>query len=103
MIEMANRILRNTPIDARAQTVAALCFWKITQYSKLYRDCFDMNDYCKSYEKLLAENIKYKYIYSCFDVTCDTIKKLYNNSIKDKFYSLILPNWEGRVEMSTKR
>ena len=54
MLEMCNRVCLSSRVDSRPGTVAALCFWKVCQFSKRYEKRIDLANVCRNHEKLVA-------------------------------------------------
>ncbi len=95
MIETCDTIQRLAESDIRINTIAALAFWKVTEYSANYTGKFTLNDFCKSHEKMQQEDpkIKISEIQKYFDVTPDNVRKVFKESIKHKFSPRLLPDF----------
>lgn len=99
MIEMCERIVNAGELDVRINTIAAIAFWKVCEYSLLYREKISLADICKNHEKMQEENIKTSEIQKCFDVTPENVRKVFKESIRPQFITRYLPNWDGRVSL----
>ena len=98
MLEMCDRITKLGQLDLRLNTLAAICFWKFCEHSVTYQNIYvNLGDFCKNHEKMLEEKIRRGQILKCFDVTPENVRKVYKESIADKFYAVYLPDWNGRV------
>ena len=99
MIEMCDNIQAAVDSDIRINTIAALAFWKVCQYSALYKDKFTLSDFCKNHEKLEEEGAKVPVIQSFFDVTPDNVRKVFKEHVKPVFGPKLLPAFEGRLSI----
>lgn len=50
---MSERIKASGLFDIRNNTIAAIAFWKVCEYSKLYSDQISLNECCKNHEKMI--------------------------------------------------
>lgn len=102
MIEMADRIVNAAELDVRTNTIAAIAFWKVCEYSIHYKDRITLNEICKNHDKMQEENVKPSDIQKCFDVTPENVRKVFKESILPQFLQKYLPNWDGRVPLKEK-
>ena len=96
---MCDNIQAAVHSDIRINTVAALAFWKVCEYSSAYKDKFVLNDFCKNHEKLEEEGAKVPVIQGYFDVTPDNVRKVFKEHVKPVFGPKIMPNFEGRLPL----
>ena len=96
---MCDNIQAAVHSDIRINTVAALAFWKVCEYSSAYKDKFVLNDFCKNHEKLEEEGAKVPIIQGYFDVTPDNVRKVFKEHVKPVFGPKIMPNFEGRLPL----
>lgn len=80
-------------MDVRINTIAAIAFWKVCEYSALYRSSFSLMDICKNHDKMQEDNAKTSDIQKCFDVTPENVRKVFKESIKSQLFSRYLPQW----------
>ena len=100
MVEMCDNIATNSAPDIRINTIAALAFWKVCEYSEMYAGKVQLQDFCKSHEKMQEEeNAPVSEIQKYFDVTHDNVRKVFKEAIRSQFPGKYLPNWKGRVAM----
>ena len=100
MVEMCENISNNATPDTRINTIAALAFWKVCEYSDRYQGKFTLLDFCKIHEKMQEEeNAPISRMQEYFDVTPDNVRKVFKEAIKAQFFAKYLPNWQGRVPL----
>ena len=58
MIEMCENIQNVLESDSRINTVAAMAFWKVCEYSPLYAGKVTLTDFCKNHDRLEEEKAK---------------------------------------------
>ena len=89
MLDMCRNIQSKTNLDARPQTVAAIVFWKICQFSSRYYKRIVLEKICRNHEKLILkghEDLTFKF----FDVTSDNVKKVYKQHLKSELFTKLL-------------
>ena len=101
MVEMSERIYASGEFDIRNNTIAAISFWKVCEYSNLYADQINLNECCKNHEKMIEDGVKQSEIWKCFDVTPENVRKVFKESISTKLNDF-LPAWEGRITEAKK-
>ena len=101
MIEMSERIYASGEFDIRNNTIAAIAFWKVCEYSMTYYDQINLADVCKSHEKMIADGVKQSEIWKYFDVTPENVRKVFKESISNRLKEF-LPNWEGMIPPSKR-
>jgi hypothetical protein len=99
MVEMCDRIVKAAELDVRINTIAAIAFWKVCEYSQLYKDKVVLNEICKNHDKMQEENMRTSDIQKCFDVTPENVRKVFKESIAPQFLQRYLPNWNGRIAL----
>lgn len=93
MIEMCQRIVSAGELDVRINTIAAIAYWKVCEYSTLYRTNISLPEICKNHDKMQEENARTSEIQKCFDVTPENVRKVFKDSIKNQLFSRYLPIW----------
>ena len=58
MIEMCQRIVSAGELDVRINTIAAIAYWKVCEYSTLYRTNISLPEICKNHDKMQEENAR---------------------------------------------
>lgn len=102
MIEMCERVKKDLgDVDVRINTIAAIAFWKVLEYSIKYRNKWSLTDFCKNHEKIEEEKGGSAEMQKHFDVTEQNVRKVFKDSIKPHFLKY-LPNWEGRVPIESQ-
>jgi hypothetical protein len=97
MIEMCENIQSVVVNDIRINTIAALAFWKVCEYSVLYSSKYsNLSDFCRSHEKMEDDGAKIPEIQEYFDVTSDNVRKVFKDAVKP-YFNKLLPVWEGRL------
>ena len=99
MLVMCERVASNSKADSRPGTIAAICFWKVLQFSKRYHE--RMNNInlavlCKSHDKVLHKG-DYDKLYAYFDISPEKVRKVYRDHIKEELFETYLPDWEGKM------
>ena len=79
---MCSRIRKHSTVDARPATIAAIVFWKISQYSHQYRNRVDLPRLCKSHDRLLLKDGGEELTHKFFDVTVENIEKVYQEYLR---------------------
>lgn len=97
---MCERIVKAGELDVRINTIAAIAFWKICEYSLRYKDTISLAEICKNHDKMQEESLKSSDIQRCFDVTPENVRKVFKESIQPQLLTRYLPNWEGRVPIN---
>jgi hypothetical protein len=61
----------------RINTIAAIAFWKVIEFSQKYRDKWTLIDICKNHDKMEEENVSTSEIQRYFDVTPENVRKVF--------------------------
>ena len=96
MVEMCERIQVNGSFDFRINTVAAMAFWKVLQYSQKYQNKYSLSDVCKSHDKMQEDGQRISEIQKFFDITPENVRRVFKDKIQAAFLDRYLPNWDGR-------
>ena len=100
MVEMCERIQANGNFDFRINTIAAMAFWKVLEYSTKYANKYPLGEVCKSHDKMQEDGMRISEIQKCFDITPDNVRKVFKDKIQVNFLERYLPNWEGRKALA---
>lgn len=65
---MCERIAKFSNADVRSHTIAAIAFWKVSQFSTRYHDRIDLKHMCKSHDRLIERGLANQ-TYGFFDIT----------------------------------
>jgi len=101
MIEMSERIISCGEFDIRNNTIAAMVFWKVCENSEEYIDQINLNDICRSHEKMMADHFSKKEIWKYFDVTPENVRKVFKDFISNRMKEF-LPTFQGMIHPSKR-
>lgn len=97
---MYNRMLVTGDFGNRHfNTLAALIFWKICEYSQRYRNKLTLNEVCQKHKHLEEQGMSTSDIQKYIDITPDNVKKVFKEEVDKNFRQLYLPDWEGRIHL----